>query len=290
MEHLRITHAAALEPPADKGHFEGEITMRLGIAISAASLFVLAAAAPLSAEPTTKVMIVGLYHMSNPGHDMHDVHADDVLAPRRQAELAAIAQGIARFHPTVIDVEWDPATVTDRFPKYLAGTLPPSHNEVVQLGFRLAKMEHAGVNGIDVDGDFPYEPVDTYAKAHGQSALLAQSDKQIGDAIDHINGILAKGSIAAALVYMNDPDQLAHGNDFYRTTLKVGGGGTQPGADLLTAWYKRNFYICANLIQHTHPGDRVVVFYGSGHAFLLRQCVSETPGFALVEPNPYLPK
>ena len=33
-----------------------------------------------------------------------------------------------------------------------------------------------------------------------------------------------------------------------------------------------------------------MVFYGSGHAFLLRQCVSETPGFRLVEPNDYLPR
>jgi hypothetical protein len=221
---------------------------------------------------------------------MHDVHADDVLAPKRQAEIGAIAEGIARFHPTVIDVEWDPATVTDRFPKYLAGTLPPSHNEVVQLGFRLAKMEHAAVNGIDVEGEFPYDPVDAYAKAHGQSALLAMSDKQIVDDIDQINRILATGSIADAFRHMNDPAEIAHGNDFYRTTLKVGEGATQPGADLLTAWYKRNFYICANLIQHAHPGDHVVVFYGSGHAFLLRQCVSETPGFALIEPNQYLPK
>jgi len=32
------------------------------------------------------------------------------------------------------------------------------------------------------------------------------------------------------------------------------------------------------------------VFYGSGHAFLLRQCIQETPGFVLVEPNDYLPQ
>ena len=63
-----------------------------------------------------------------------------------------------------------------------------------------------------------------------------------------------------------------------------------PGADLLTAWYKRNAYICANIVQLAKPGDRVVVFYGSGHAFLLRQCVSGIPGFKLVEANDYLPK
>jgi hypothetical protein len=77
---------------------------------------------------------------------------------------------------------------------------------------------------------------------------------------------------------------------FYRTLLRIGGGNTQPAVDLAAAWYKRNFLICANLIQLAQPGDRMVVFYGSGHAFLLRQCVAETPGFELVEPNDYLPE
>jgi hypothetical protein len=262
--------------------------MRLFVYSFAATL---AFAAPALAEPPVQVMIVGTYHMSNPNRDMHDVTADDVLAPKRQAEIAAIVSGIARFNPTVVDVEWDADTTTTRYKAYLAGTLPPSHNEVVQMGFRLAKLSHASsVSGIDVDGEFPYDAVDAFAKAHGQEKLLAEADAGITTDIAEINDILAHDTIGAALRHMNDPAEIAHGNDFYRTTLKVGAGSTQPGADLLTAWYKRNFYICANLIQHTKPGDRVVVFYGSGHAFLLRQCVSETPGFALVEANGFLPK
>ncbi len=262
--------------------------MRLAVLASAA---ILAFSAPSLAGSITEVMIVGLYHMSNPGRDMHDVKSDDVLAPKRQTEIAAIVNGIARFSPTVVDVEWDAPTTTTRYQAYLKGTLPPSHNEVVQLGFRLAKAANLStVNGIDVEGDFPYEAVDTFAKAHGEEPLLAAADAQIGGEIAEINNVLAHGTIGQTLAFMNSPSRIAHNNDFYRTTLKVGESAAQPGADLLTAWYKRNFYICANLIQHAHPGDHVVVFYGSGHAFLLRQCVSETPGFSLVEPNDFLPK
>jgi hypothetical protein len=40
----------------------------------------------------------------------------------------------------------------------------------VQLGFRLAKAAGLqNVYGIDVDGDFPYDAVLDFAKAHGQS-------------------------------------------------------------------------------------------------------------------------
>ena len=101
--------------------------------------------------------------------------------------------------------------------------------------------------------------------------------------------MLGTRSIGAVLRSMNDPAKIASDNKFYRQMLRFGAGDQQPGADLLTAWHKRNFEICANLIQHSKPGDRIVVFYGAGHAFLLRQCVQETPGFTLVEPNGFLP-
>jgi hypothetical protein len=53
--------------------------------------------------------------------------------------------------------------------------------------------------------------------------------------------------------------------------------------------YRRNVLIRANLLQLARPGDRVVVFCGAGQAFLPRQCVQETPGFKLVEPDDWLP-
>jgi len=258
-----------------------------------ASIFAVAAPSAFSAEPTPapiKVMIVGVYHMSNPGHDLHNMKADDVLEPKRQADLVAITNALARFKPNRVAVEWPRDTVAERYPKYLDGTLAPSRNEVVQLGFRLAKSASAQVHGIDVDGDFPYEPVKAYADAHGLAGLLDAH----GAAIDRMNAeeerLLASKGISAALRNLNDPARLKGDNAFYRTTLLMGANETQPGVDLMTAWYRRNFLICANLVQLAKPGDRVVMFYGSGHSFLLRQCVSEMPGYELVEANDYLPK
>jgi len=100
--------------------------------------------------------------------------------------------------------------------------------------------------------------------------------------------LLKTGTVSQVLRWLNDPNVAADNNAFYRSMLKIGGGAQQPGADLLAAWYKRNFYICANIVQLAKPGDRIVVFFGSGHEFLLRQCVSEMPNYKLVEPNDYL--
>lgn len=243
-----------------------------------------------NAQDVVSVVIVGTFHMSNPGKDMHDVHADDVLVPKRQAEIAALVSSLARFRPTQIDVEWPADLVTQRYDAFTKGTLPPSHNEVVQLGFRLAQASGASVHGVDADGDFPYAAVQAYAKAHGQNDLLAGADAEIAKQAQQQQGLLKKGTISQVLRWLNDPATVRKDNGFYRTMLKVGGGAEQPGADLLTAWYKRNFYICANIAQLAKPGDRIVVIFGSGHEFLLRQCVSEMPGYKLVEPNDYLPK
>lgn len=245
----------------------------------------------VSAPAPVFVMVVGDFHMSNPGRDLHDIQADDVLLPKQQAQIEAITQSLMAFHPTKVMAEWPADEVNERYATYLAGTLPPSRNEVVQLGFRLAKTAGLGrAYGIDVDGEFPYEAVQAFAQAHGQTQLLERVNAEAASAAQRQTKLLQTRGIAATLRDLNDPDRLKGDNYFYREMLYVGAGSQQPGADLLTAWYRRNFMICANILQNSQPGDRIVIFYGSGHAFLLRQCVAETPGFRLVEPNDYLPK
>ena len=55
----------------------------------------LAAAAdalPTGAQPRgepAEVLVLGVYHMSNPGRDVFNTEADDVLSPKRQAAAAA---------------------------------------------------------------------------------------------------------------------------------------------------------------------------------------------------------
>ena len=242
-----------------------------------------AAAAPV------QVVVLGLFHMGNPGHDLHNQKVDDMLSPKRQAEIAAVVRGLARFAPTRVAVEWPAETVAERWPKYLAGTLPPSSNEVVQLGFRLAKQAGAAVEGIDIEGDFPFGPVQEWAQAHGRGAELEQVGATVERMVETHQQALATQGVAGELRLINEPAGIAQGHQFYRTLLRFGAGGDQPGAALLSAWYRRNFEICARLAQSARPGDRIVVLFGSGHSHLLRQCVEEMPGWKLVEPNTLLP-
>ncbi len=248
--------------------------------------------AAVAAEPaakTVEVMVVGVFHMSNPGHDIHNLKVDDVLEPKRQAEIALVTDALARFKPTKIGVEWPADIVAERYRQYLTGTLPASRNEVVQLGFRLGKAAGAEVYSLDADGDFPYERLKNFAETRGFSGLLDEQNAAVQRQVDEQARLLAQKGVSADLRFLNDPARLVGDNVYYRSMLRIGLGGDQPGADLVSSWYHRNLLICANLLQLAKPGDRFVIFFGSGHAFLLRQCVTETPGFKLVEPNDYLP-
>src|SRR2546422_3571365 len=55
-----------------------------------------------------EVLVLGVYHMSNPGHDIFNMQADDVLAPKRQAEITQVMAVLKKIQPTKNAPERDP--------------------------------------------------------------------------------------------------------------------------------------------------------------------------------------
>lgn len=192
-------------------------------------------------EAPAEVMIVGTYHFSNPGQDQHNVKSDDVLTPARQRQLQAIAKGLMRFHPTLVAVEWPADQVEERYAKFRTGTLPPSRNEVVQLGFRLAgDAGIASVHGINADGDFPYEPVQAWAQQNGAADRLAAMQDRIEASANRLTELQHNDTIAAALREMNKPETITEDHAAYADLMRYGSGNEQPGVKLLAAWQTRN--------------------------------------------------
>ena len=258
--------------------------------IAALASAVLCSASAFAADAAkTQVMLVGTYHFSNPGQDLNNVKAVDVLAPERQREIAKVVTSLAKFAPTQVGVEWPAQTVQERYPKYRDGKLPESSNEVVQLGFRLAReRELQSVLGLDVEGDFPFEAVMAWAEKHGRKgeidAMLAAGAKEV----EHISSLQDRTSIGGVLLDINTQGSIGRNHAFYPPLLTMGSGDEQPGVKLVNGWYERNFAICARLLQQLKPGDRVVVFYGQGHIYLLQQCLREQASVQLVDPQSYL--
>ena len=91
------------------------------------------------------------------------------------------------------------------------------------------------------------------------------------------------------LAEMNDQKQIVKAHDLYLQIARVRSGDKYVGADVLTAWYQRNFRIFSNLAPVIQsPEDRVLVIFGAGHAPILRELVQSSPDLQLVEANDYL--
>ncbi len=270
--------------------------------LAALAAFVLPTAAlAQTAEPEpVEVMILGTYHMSNPGQDLHNARIDPVTTPEKQAQLEAVAEALARFRPTAVAVERvarDPATMLDpRYPAFTPADLLANPDERVQVGYRLAHrlgLERVyAIDEQDREGQpsyFPFEDVQRWVEAHGESGRLGAMHEEVAAMLADLEQRQATETVGQLLARINAPDRVLRDQGFYARLMSFGAGDDQPGAVLNARWYARNAQIFARLLQIARPGDRIVVVYGSGHNYWLRQMVETTPGFHLVESRDYLP-
>lgn len=251
-----------------------------------------AARQPRGIEPA-QVVVLGTYHFANPGLDVVKTDVADVLSPEKQAEIRAIVEALARFHPTRIAVEASPASapgLDSLYRAYRAGAHELSRNEIQQLGFRLAaRLDHPRVHPIDHRGEFPFGAVMEYAQAQ-DPAFLQSVQKALAEITAEENRRQKEMSIGQNLRVRNDPLKLAEDHGFYMRIPVVGAGDTYVGADLVSKWYERNIHIFSNLQRIAEPGDRVLVIIGSGHSPILRELIRYAPGMVLVEALDYLPR
>ena len=250
--------------------------------------------APSKAEaPRPEILVLGVYHMANPGRDVYNLQADDVLSPKRQQELAELAAVLKRFRPTKIAVEsnYGEDAVPKRYAEYLAGTHELTRNEREQIGFRVAKeLGHTAIYGADADGDFPLPHVFNYAKATGQSAKLDAHMAEVGEAVKALDQYLRTHTVLQTLLYLNSDARVAEDVGWYYLTARYGEPGDYAGPDLLAEWYRRNVRIYNNVAKLvTSPEDRILVIFGSGHLGWLRQEFAADPTLRLRKLEEFAP-
>ena len=244
-----------------------------------------------------QVMILGTYHFANPGRDVIKQDIDDVLQPKRQAELEDLVTRLAAWNPQRIAVE-QPISRTDtvraRYARYLARTLAPSRNEVVQIGFRLAaRLGHDAVypmdddSGLDLNDSLKavYVRRPEFVRMRDSLDAVLQSEAAATDAWRRTT------TIRAHLLRLNGDDALHRGNSLgmFGGYLPAGEGQNYGGPQFLTQWYSRNLDMAHNLTRILRPGvKRILVIVGSGHVMPLRSLLDEAPQFCPVSPLPIL--
>lgn len=239
------------------------------------------------------VLLLGSYHMSNPGADQFNLEADDVLAERRQREILSVVERLSAFEPTRVAIEsrWGDTVAPARYRAFVAGEGDLSRQEGEQIGFRLAAaMGHETVYPIDVRIGLPEDRLQSVLEAAPELGRHMAGLEEYGQwAMATMAAWLAEGSVAQMLYRMNTPAAIEWADRGYlEFFLPLVTGDDYGGAEFVATWYERNLKIFSNLHRISEPGDRVFVIYGAGHIPHLRYFVTLSPHFCVVDPLPYL--
>ena len=245
-------------------------------------------------DKSSKIMILGIYHMDNPGLDSTNLSADDVLSERRQAEINELLDRLARFKPTKIAIEsqYRSAYWPNRYKKYLAGEQKLGKNEIEQIGFQLAKrlnletvypvdfsMYMSGLTDSEIEYPKPKPAASSEPKPVQTASPLSDDDK-----------LLRRSTVTEFLRYLNDEKRVRESNAQYMQMLLPNDNpAIYAQSDLVTNWYKRNLRIFTNVARITDFGkDRILLLIGSGHLKILREFAIDSPSFCLVDTEAYL--
>lgn len=264
------------------------------------------------------VLLLGTYHMDNPGLDEANVDADDVLADDRQAELRDLVDALARWDADHVAVErpYDRGEDVNRiYEQYCSGdySYDAEHefdsphkmrndpttecrSEVVQVGFRLAdRLDHARVHPIDCPAmmgnedaealeERDFEPVEKVDVPRLDVEAMAEAGRNR----------LAESTIPAYHRWLNRESNLRDNHyGMFGQYIRHGEGDNFAGPKMLGTWYERNLKMVHNVWrtlddeQGENP-ERVLLVVGSGHVRILRNLLDETPMFCPVNPLPYL--
>lgn len=243
------------------------------------------AQAPAGRRP--QVLVLGTPHLANPGRDAANQQIDDVLAPKRQAELERLAELVAAWRPTKIAVEVPAerdSMLQAAYARYRRDEAPASpaasRSETRQIGMRVARrLGHERLYPVDVPLDLDVNGVFRVAAQSGEGAFVQRAQREIGAMMARADSVLRHGTLVDVVRAANAPAADST-HAFYLQAALIGAPGKDSayvGARMAADWYARNLMIFANVARlATSPDDRVLVIIGAGHGKLLRDYLRES--------------
>jgi len=269
---------------------------------------------PTPTPEQVEVVLLGTYHMDNPGSDAVNVTVDDVLGERRQREIESFVSHLERADPDRVVVERT-ASATDAidevYERYQTGEIDygdqhtfeiqregesdgelSSRDETIQVGFRLAeRLGHERVVPVDVPEDLSDDPGFEAFADDGPPTSKRDVPRIDDEALEEsMNERLADSTVGGYHRFLNEEAALHYNDGMFDELLRMGEGDNYAGPDALARWYRRNLRMAHNVWQAVDDDtERVLFLVGSGHVHVLRHLFTEFPQFCPTSPLPYLP-
>lgn len=251
----------------------------------------------------TKTMVLGVFHFQNSKSDSYKPKFSfDILESKRQKELKVLLNKIAEYKPTKILLESNrikgDSIINLRYRNFLKDSFDISNkaNEIFQIGFKLAKnLKHtkvfcadASADWFGVELDWDNYDEDAYLKSKGQYEKSARYNYDlISELYDSLKTVQ---TLTEHLRLLNNPQNRLKDHQRYLTSALEGAGDNYLGADNTARQYRRNLRIFSNAYDITNfdNEERLLLIYGYGHVWQLRQLFMDSPDFDYVEANEYL--
>ena len=254
--------------------------------------------------PRPKVLLLGTFHFDDQGADAHKPkYRFVVFSEEGQRQLGEVLDRLAEYAPTKVLVEQDSADQerVDRwYASYLAGKQNRVANEIVTIGFALAKrLGHAQVHAFDAAAErLPTAPDSPEAMRQeavrmGIAALLDDPMLQkYADSANEMDEIMETLTLRQRFRLLNHPEslRLSHGAYFFFSNFRISDGTVFPGPDgFASAWHNRNLRMFSTIQRLANaPDDRLLVVVGAGHVPILQQCVQSCPTMTWIPVDEYL--
>ena len=263
----------------------------------------------ITKKPT--IMILGSALLANWGGNVYNTKMDDILAPKRQAELQQLVDRLAGFKPTKIAVAVDTRFEADNraeYEAYLKDDFQLQRYGTHQIGFRLAKqMGHletycVGYSWSKEVPRFPESQIDwhfmdfrTFAKTHNQEHLLRPPPITEGKVVKDREGTTwiepeKYEPLIDMYIRLNKPEGRLADHQAYLRSARVGLEDQYPGANwVVHSWYAANLKTFVNLTRITESADdRILLIIGAGHVYLVQQFLEESGDYIVESPLKYL--
>jgi hypothetical protein len=243
-----------------------------------------------------QVLVLGTFHMSNPGLDGFKFEADDVLSNLRQKEIKILVGNLAKFAPDKVMVEaaYGNGLIQERYDAFRAGEIELGRNETYQVAFRLAaQLDHDGVYPID----YPmFQDSTAYEFYMARNPAVKMKEGTWYDGIAELSAKdqvrLRESTISEYLASINSADSWAFGLDsrlVLQNTIMYAEYDQFAGADILTSWYKRNIRMLANFHRSLDEDDtKAMMLVGSGHNKILWELIETSPVLCRIDARDYL--
>ena len=241
---------------------------------------------------TAEVMVLGTFHFS-----------ETALESQNQESIHDLTTTLAKYNPSKIVLEWEPARLqklNEDYQAFLKDSFDISQrpNEVFQLGFRLAKaVNHDSLYLFDDQTefigsleDFSFDAFSDYAEKNDEG--FYNKHEGILTSNFNYNEELTKAyDFADHITLLNSPEaQRINAQRMHMYEVRVGIQENWIGPDWLGRWYRRNVRMMSNVLQMAEPGDRILIIVGSNHKWTLDMLFESTPDFKLASSWDFLTK